>query len=218
MPSYPNADVVPLNNVLIVSDVQQDSYARLRNTLPLAFDEAGAAACLDAAAILFEPPVTPLRMVPMTVDLVVVPVLIAALAFLTTVPELPSLVSLMSLTRRAVRVAGLVAGTFAAAVAAGRRVLAVAAPAVPFDARLESEVAVTVLVALARVALALSTILDSTFEAVAAARVWPAAFIGETGRARYDFIGEVGRSLAVKRVFDEVGERTWLGLARLAVC
>lgn len=158
-----------------------------------------------AAAALFVPPATPFRIARIMVDLVVGPAFGAALAFLTTVPALASLVSLVFLGRRPARVAGRDAGALAVVAAPLRRTLEAAV--VPVDVELVSEVVVTFLVPLARVALAFSTMLDKTFVA-AAEREVPVAFSGEPGRAMYDFVGDAGRSRFARREFEDVGERT----------
>lgn len=127
-------------------------------------------------AAVFLPPAaaTPFLMVPMTVFFVDGAALAAV--FLTTVVALPSLVSLLLLILRAVRVAGRGGGALAGAGA--RRVLAVVA----VELELGFDVVVTLRVPPARVALAFSTILESTLVA-AADRVAPVVFKGEAGRA-----------------------------------
>lgn len=79
---------------------------------------------------------------------------------------------------------------------------------------LVSEVVVTFLVPLLRVALAFSTMLVSTLEA--AAREAVVDFKGEPGRGICGFVGDAGLSRFARREFDEVGDRTWLGLTRPA--
>lgn len=186
------------------------TYPRFRNTLPPAVVVAGGAAAF-AAALLAVAPVTPFRILPMTVVRVVAgAAFLAALGFRTTVPALPSLVSLVSLRRRPVRVAGREAGTLDPVAVAGRRVFAAAVA--PFDVELASEVVVTFLVPLVRVALALSTMLDRTL--VAAAREAVVDFKGDPGRGICGFVGDAGRSRFPMRELDEVGDNTWFGLTR----
>lgn len=174
------------------------NHTRFLKTLPVV--AAGAAGL--GAVFLVPAAATPFLMVPMTVFFVDGAALAAV--FLTTVVALPSLVSLLSLTLRAVRVAGLGGGALAGA--APRRVFAV----VPAELELVFDVVVTLRVPPARVALAFSTMLESTLVAAAAERVAPVAFKGEAGRAIWDFIGEAGRS-RLRRELDEVGDRICAG-------
>lgn len=129
--------------------------------------------------------------------------------FLTTVPVLPSLVSLCRLTRRPVRVAGLVAGARdAVGVAAPRRVFAGAG--LPAELPLVFDVVVTFLEPAALDDLAFSTKLDSIFVA-AAARPAPPIFRGDAGLAIPDLAGEAGRSRFMSRELEDVGDKICAG-------
>lgn len=161
-----------------------------------------------AAALFVVAPVTPFRIVPMTVVRVTAGAAFLDVGgFLTTVPALASLVSLVSLGRRPVRVTGRETGALEAVAVAGRRVFVAVV-----DAELASEVVVTFLAPLVRVALAFSTMLERTL--VAAAREAAADFNGEPGRGICGFAGDTGRSRFARRELDEVGDRIWFGLTR----
>jgi hypothetical protein len=159
------------------------------------------AAAADFVAVVFfvDSPVTPFRIVPITVRFVVVD--LVPVAFLTTVAVLPSLDSLIPLILRRV----LELAAFVAVPATARRVR-VAVVVVPEELELVVDEVVVFLVAAARVDLAFSTMLVRRFEA-APARVGAAFFVGDAGFAMSDFVGDAGRSRGAARAFEDVGDR-----------
>ena len=160
------------------------------------------AVAFAAGAFFVVAPVTPFRMVLMTVLFVAgadVVDLVAAAArpvgFLTTVDVLPSLDSLMPLTLLAVRVVAVrvvVDGAAAAPLLA--RVAAVVLPAAELAV---DDVVVFRVVAAARVDRAFSTMLLIMFVALF-------CLVGDTGRAIIDLAGEGGaRSRGSTRVLED---------------
>jgi hypothetical protein len=181
---------------------------------------AAAGAAFAAGAFLVAVPVTPFRIVPITVLFAALAGGGAALAvvtvvvrFLTTVPVLPSLDSLMALTLRVVLdVAPALGGAGAAAVAAPLLVLvAAAALVVPLEELAVEDIVVFRAVAAARVERAFSTMLLNM------PLLTVAGLVGETGRAMSDLPGEAttaarSRGCGRMRLLDDVGDRTWEGL------
>lgn len=159
------------------------------------------------------PPATPLRIAPIVLFFVAAAAAAAAAAevvpaFRTTVTVLPSLDSLVPLARAPARVAGLEVAAAGLPVTASRLALVAVVVLLDLD-KVVSEAVVTLRVLPYRVAFARSTMLDSTPE-TAAVRPVP-DLRGEPGWAICDLGGDAGRSRAVKREFDDVGDRTCVG-------
>lgn len=169
------------------------------------------AAGAGVAAAFLVAPVTPFRIVLMTVGFLTgagaaaLPAAPRMPVFRITVDVLPSLDSLIPLTRRAVRVPITLAGGCAAA--APFRPLAAA---VPPAAELAVDDVVVFRVAAARVDRAFSTMLVRRLVAAA-------CFTGDTGRAISDLTGEDGAAArGFSREFEEVGDKTLVGSGRVS--
>jgi hypothetical protein len=184
-----------INQLLIV--FVRFIYARFRNTRPVPVD----AVEVFVVVLRTAPVVAPLRVEP-AVPLAVPFLDVAPL--LITVPELASLDSLLAIDLRPVRVAGREAGP-REAVLPGACLFLVAA-VLPVVLELVVEVVVNFREAPAREAFALSTMLESIFEAVVV-REDVEFFNGEAGRAILDFVGDAGRDWFAIRELDEVGDR-----------
>lgn len=195
-----NANPTPNQSTTPVA-VEHHAFLFL-STLPVPVAAGGAA--FAAAAFLVAAPATPLRMVPITL-LFAAAVGGSGLAavvvrFLTTVPVLPSLDSLTALTLRVDRDVAPARDVAAAVVAvAVFLVLVVFVVGAADELVVETEDMVVVLreEAACVVERAFSTKLLITLD-----------LVGDTGRAMKDLVGDMRSLGRIKRLLEDVGDRT----------